>query len=265
MNRDDIIIRGMRNGILVSFDDSLDIDTFYSRLAEQLEDPEVQPLFGAGQVILDLGTRDIANVEMTEVAAIFDRYGLSLQRIIARPETGPPAVLERDRYHGKKKAVWTKPRPLPSEPWPGTGEEAAVAADKTLPAAEVIENRPQAKEEVNSARSLGNEDGNTLLIQRNLRSGQSVEYNGNVVIMGDVNPGAEVIAGGSIVVLGSFRGIAHAGASGDESSTITAFRLRPIQLRIAGHITRPPDGDSAGPEIPEIARIREGVVVIEKY
>jgi septum site-determining protein MinC len=127
---------------------------------------------------------------------------------------------------------------------------------------------PSAKaknEEIPSLGNLPDGEGNTLLIKRNLRSGQTVEYPGNVVIMGDVNPGAEVIAAGNIVVWGSFRGIAHAGATGDEASTITAFRLRPTQLRIAGHITRAPDDDEDGPEIPEIARIRGGVVVIERY
>lgn len=112
----------------------------------------------------------------------------------------------------------------------------------------------------------GTEDQpNTLLIQRSLRSGQSIQYSGNVVIMGDVNPGAEVIASGNIVVMGFFKGVAHAGATGDENATITAFRLQPTQLRIAGHITRPPDEEMATPKIPEIARIKDGMVVIEKY
>jgi septum site-determining protein MinC len=105
---------------------------------------------------------------------------------------------------------------------------------------------------------------NTILVQRTIRSGQTIQHDGNIVILGDVNPGGEIIAGGNIVVLGSLRGIAHAGALGNQSAIVAAFRLEPTQLRIAQHITRAPDGESWQPQLPEIARIKNGVVVIEK-
>jgi len=73
-----------------------------------------------------------------------------------------------------------------------------------------------------------------------------------------------VIAGGNILVMGSLRGMAHAGVFGDEAAVIAAYRLKPIQLRIATHITRPPDGEKYLIDYPEVARIREGRVVIEK-
>lgn len=104
----------------------------------------------------------------------------------------------------------------------------------------------------------------TVLIYRNLRSGQKIFNKGNMVILGDVNPGAEVIAGGNILVMGALRGMAHAGAFGDEKAIIAAFRLSPTQLRIANHITRPPDGESIIVNNPELAKIRAGKVVIEK-
>lgn len=106
---------------------------------------------------------------------------------------------------------------------------------------------------------------NTILIQKTLRSGQSIKHSGNVVILGDVNPGAEVIAGGHVVVMGAVRGVVHAGAFGDEGATITAFCLNPMQLRICNHITRSPDGDRPNLEQPETARIKNGMVIIEKY
>jgi len=108
-------------------------------------------------------------------------------------------------------------------------------------------------------------DDNTVLIQRTLRSGQKIHYDGNVVIIGDVNPGAEVVATGNIIVMGAVRGVVHAGAGGNEKAMVLAFRLEPTQLRIAGHITRPPDGQDLKPEQPEIARIKNGVVTIEIY
>jgi len=104
----------------------------------------------------------------------------------------------------------------------------------------------------------------TVMICRHLRSGQKLFTEGNAVILGDVNPGAEVIAGGNILILGSLRGMVHAGAFGDETALISAYRMNPTQLRIANHITRPPDGESVELNIPELAKIRAGKVVIEK-
>lgn len=108
-------------------------------------------------------------------------------------------------------------------------------------------------------------DDNTILIKRTVRSGQCIQFDGNVVVMGDVNPGSEIIASGNIVVMGALRGVVHAGATGNEEATVSAFKLQPTQLRIANHITRAPDGDYPIPEHPETARIKDGVVVIEIY
>lgn len=107
----------------------------------------------------------------------------------------------------------------------------------------------------------------TLLIRRTLRSGQRVNFSGNVVVLGDVNPGAEVNAGGDIVVMGWLRGMAHAGADGNERAVVSAFRLNPTQLRIAQYIGRPPD--DPGPrdvgEVPERAEVRDGQLVIDRW
>ncbi|MCI8336050.1 MAG: septum site-determining protein MinC [Peptococcaceae bacterium] len=114
------------------------------------------------------------------------------------------------------------------------------------------------------AENLDNEK--TLLLQKTLRSGQSIHYDGNVVVLGDVNPGAEIVAAGHIVVFGALRGVVHAGASGEAGATVTAFSLAPTQLRIASLITRPPDGAVVVfPEHPEIAKIKDGSVVIERF
>ena len=109
--------------------------------------------------------------------------------------------------------------------------------------------------------------GHTMLIQRTLRSGQNINFDGNVVVLGDVNHGAEVIASGHVVVMGALRGVVHAGAGGFEGATITALELAPTQLRICSHITRSPDGEDAGDRLalPETAKIKDGSVVIEKY
>jgi len=101
-----------------------------------------------------------------------------------------------------------------------------------------------------------------LVIAKTLRGGQKIVYEQSVVVIGDVNPGAEVVAGGDIIVLGTCRGIAHAGAYGNRQATITAGRLVANQLRIAGVIARSPDNPKS-PEYAETARIIEGAVLIQ--
>jgi len=108
-------------------------------------------------------------------------------------------------------------------------------------------------------------DENSILVQRTLRSGQSISYDGNIVIVGDVNPGAEVVASGNVVVMGYLRGVVHAGAGGDENAAVYAYRLQPTQLRIANHITRAPDGEETRSQDPEVARVKDGIVVIEAF
>lgn len=108
-------------------------------------------------------------------------------------------------------------------------------------------------------------DENTILVQRTLRSGQSISSDGNVVILGDVNPGAEVMATGDVIVMGSLRGVVHAGATGNNTAVVVALKLQPTQLRIANHITRPPDQEVLTPVSPEIASIKDGVVTIEAF
>lgn len=104
----------------------------------------------------------------------------------------------------------------------------------------------------------------TLMVKRTLRSGQRVEFEGNVIVKGDVNAGAEVLATGDIIILGALRGIAHAGAAGDTTVEVIAFDFRPVQLRIAGFIARPPE-NAPRSRCPEVARVREESIVVDRY
>lgn len=73
----------------------------------------------------------------------------------------------------------------------------------------------------------------TKFVQNSLRSGQKEEYPGSIVICGDVNSGAEIIAGGNIMILGALRGVAHAGANGNTMAIISANNIDITQIRIA--------------------------------
>lgn len=102
-----------------------------------------------------------------------------------------------------------------------------------------------------------------VLVRRTLRSGYSLQYSGHVVVIGDVNPGGEIVAGGDVVVWGRLRGMVHAGAEGDEDAVVCAMDLAPTQLRIAGHISTTPI--RRGNIQPELARIIDGQVVAEPW
>ena len=117
-------------------------------------------------------------------------------------------------------------------------------------------------------RALDNQiidQGMTKYIYSTLRSGGSIKFDGNIVIIGDVNPGAEVIATGNIIIMGTLRGIAHAGFSGNVEAMVVAFSLEPTQLRIANIIARSPDQQDFKPNYPEKACINENSIIILPY
>jgi len=100
-----------------------------------------------------------------------------------------------------------------------------------------------------------------LYLRSTVRSGMSVRHRGSVFLLGDLNPGGEIIAGGDIWVWGRLRGLVHAGAEGDRSAVILALQLEPTQLRIADQVARPPEGGSP-PNTPEVVYLQEGVICI---
>jgi len=110
----------------------------------------------------------------------------------------------------------------------------------------------------------------TTYVKQTLRSGQIVNYDGNVVIIGDCHPGSEVIASGDITIWGILSGIAHAGAKGNPRAKVRALKMNAIQLRIANHYARKPDGmNTIFPErtstfTPEEARVINNEIVIFK-
>lgn len=103
----------------------------------------------------------------------------------------------------------------------------------------------------------------TLYHRGTLRGGQALHNLGNLVVVGDVNPGAELVASGDIVVFGALRGVAHAGAQGDRGARVIALELSPTQLRIATAIA---SGEaSAKPRGPEHASIVGDRIVVVPF
>ncbi|OGO75889.1 MAG: septum site-determining protein MinC [Chloroflexi bacterium RIFOXYC12_FULL_59_14] len=110
-----------------------------------------------------------------------------------------------------------------------------------------------------------------MWIGRTLRSGTRIEFPGNIVVLGDVNPGAEVIADGSILVWGRVRGVAHAGANGDQSAVVCGLDLSAGQIRIAGAATIPPAlskvevSERSGEVRPEKISLKDGILQMEPW
>lgn len=110
------------------------------------------------------------------------------------------------------------------------------------------------------------EEGITKFYRGTVRSGQLISYDGNIVILGDVNPGAEIQAGGNIIVMGWLRGTVHAGMYGNDKAIVASLSLQPVQLRIANIITRPPDEQKyESPSVPEIAFVKDNMIFIESF
>lgn len=107
-----------------------------------------------------------------------------------------------------------------------------------------------------------------------LRSGQAIESEAGIVVVGDVNPGASVSANGSIVILGTVKGNVYAGLGGDESAFVVALDMDPIQIRIGSILAKSPDKplrrrrrrrsakETASP-VPQIAFAKDGMICIE--
>lgn len=124
----------------------------------------------------------------------------------------------------------------------------------------ILEDR---EEKVNKVFS-GVYEGRTKFIRKTIRGGQSINYSGNIVIIGDVNPGAEIYAAGNIIVLGTLKGHVHAGFGGNDKAIIAAFSLQPEILQIASIMTRSPE-DGLKPQYPEVAKVKDNTIIVEPY
>lgn len=158
----------------------------------------------------------------------------------------------RDNLSGQGVSLWAV---LSSSP---TTEQTA----QTLGLATRI-SRPRPDRSMASIQTTIQGGEQAIMVKRTLRSGFVLEFPGSIVVVGDVNPGAQIIAGGNIFVWGRVRGVVHAGAEGDEEAVVCALDLSPTQLRIAGQIAITPN--RKGKSQPEIARLKEGRVIAEPW
>lgn len=239
-----VSFKGTREGILILLDEQDDFDAVLSQLREKLDG--AGDFFQGGGAIVDVGRRELTRDEYAALVHVLqDEHALALLRVVAN-------LPERNRPNGRK----------------GVTVLRRLEADDIC---ELEEEQPQAqppkpqRTTVRQTLHPQEVEDSTLFVHRTLRSGQRVNYDGSVVIIGDVNPGAEVVASGDILVMGALRGLAHAGARGSALAKVVAFCLAPMQLRIASFIARAPDEGSESGTQPEQAVIKDGMLVIEPY
>ncbi|MBN1135891.1 MAG: septum site-determining protein MinC [Anaerolineae bacterium] len=181
--------------------------------------------FRGGRVALRVGDRSMSAEQLQAIGAILERMGMTLWAV-----------------DGDHPATYVAARELELE----------------------VDLRPSAPPAAAASEPISLEEMAGIVVHRTLRSGQAVHYPGHVTLIGDVNPGAEIVAGGDIVVWGRLRGNAHAGAMGDEQAVICALQMQPNQIRIGAHIARPPDR-SWRPKAPEKASVQDGGIVVERW
>jgi septum site-determining protein MinC len=170
------------------------------------------------------------------------------------------------KYRGKKLEPWQEQKisALISE----KADAVIESFEEDIPAPGNEPEEPVKTREKPSIKLMyfkGLDEGMAKFHKGTVRSGQLVSFEGNLVIIGDVNPGGEIIATGNVVVMGSLRGMVHAGADGNREAVVVALSLQPTQLRIADVISRPPDVKEARQGlIPEMAFVKDGLVYIER-
>ncbi|MCB9421902.1 MAG: septum site-determining protein MinC [Ardenticatenaceae bacterium] len=227
-DKQQINIKGIRDGLLVTLG-SAGFQDMAAALLDELR--QKQAFLQGSRVMIEAGQRPLTTTQLAELQALFTRHELELYAVLAERE--------ETRVAARELGLATR--------LPGSNTDLNGNA---LPALQPANNAREA---------VLNSPGG-LLLKETLRSGRSVYHEGPVVVIGDVNPGAEVIAGGDVIVWGRLRGLVHAGALGDETAVICALALTPTQLRIADQIAIPPD-DNSGKLSPEQAIIRDGQII----
>jgi septum site-determining protein MinC len=222
-----VAIKGTRNGLLLTLEPETPFGELLSALAQRLA--EAPSFFRGASLALDTSRRSLRRSEQTQLEALLAHYQMSVMPLDAAATT-------------RKDAEFTLSHSV------GTSPLTQVAGERM---------------QLPSQRDPRDSD-DTLFLRRIVRSGQAIHHHSNVVVLGDVNPGAEIIAGGDIIVWGVLRGMVHAGYPDNMKAIVCSLLLAPVQLRIAHLLSRPPDGIEVQPR-PEVATIRDGQIVVEAW
>jgi septum site-determining protein MinC len=228
-----VTIKGRSNGVVIEIGKGHWAEIL-AELSERLD--QSGSFFRGGSVALDVGARPLLEAELEEVRKLLSASGLGLGVVRTSAERTFEAAI-------------------------ALGLAAQLSGGGEQEAAEV--------------EPSGSNQGfaRYFVYRGNLRSGQILERKEHILVIGDVNPGAELVSQGDVLVWGRMRGIAHAGSGGDRRAVVVALHLDPIQLRVAGlfaiDLTQPERGGrrprKSSEKRPEIAYIANEQIVIEPW
>jgi septum site-determining protein MinC len=233
-----IAIKGTRNGLLLTLEPETPFSELLNALSHRLS--EAPGFFRGASLALDTRRRDLRISERTQLEELLANYQMSVtsleQTLIVKQHE--PEIIAPD---------------VGSEPTLDVSNETTITA-------EILDEQTPAQVDRLDPR----DSDDTLFLRRTIRSGQAIHHASNIVILGDVNPGAEIVASGDIMVWGALRGMVHAGYPNNENAIVCSLVLAPVQLRIAHLLSRPPDGFQVQAR-PEFATIKNGQIVVEAW
>jgi len=226
-----ITIKSQGDRINILLDENADFDTLTATLRKKMSD--ARQFFEGAVMNIAFQGRELVEIEKIQLMNVITTETTMKATLVPNEEERQSFFIPRLIKRAKE----------PKEP-PVIKEEP-----KTVPM---------------SPPTMGYDEWNTAYYQGGLRSGQTIKFDGSVVILGDANPGSEVIATGNVIVLGSLKGMAHAGCNGDTSCFVSAQVLQPTQLRIANLITYIPVPEKGKKELPKasIAYVVDGQVFV---
>lgn len=229
MSQEHVTIKGVGDGLLITISPTEEWQVITSELAARID--EKSAFFAGARITIDTGSRPVPKYELSSLKALLERRGLSLMMVQSESKTTIQSAEALDLRTVYKTDDITHPN---------NRDIAAIDPEE-----------------------IGTPG---VLINRTLRSGRTVHSRGHVVVLGDVNAGAEIVAAGDIIVWGKLRGTVHAGADGDTSAIICALDMTPMQLRIAGYISISPQETIKGRKPrPEVASIKNDQIVVEAW
>jgi len=220
----DFQIKGINDGLLVTLGEG-EWPILREHLLRNIE--ERSAFFQGARVALDVGNHTLKAAELGALRDKLGDYGISLTAVLSSSPTTEKTAL----MLGIATTIQSTKRVTPTakpveEPVPVIGEMA-------------------------------------VFVQKTMRSGARVQNTGTVVVLGDVNPGAEIIAGGNIIIWGRMRGTAQAGCDGNEKAIVCALEMAPMGIRIAGSSLEVKP--TKGKPVPEVASLVSGVVIIQPW
>lgn len=257
-----IAIKGHRHGLLIMFSGPAD-EPWLTRLRELEDKLNANPgFFKGGQVALDVRDMALSDDDLRRSLALLESHDVTLWAVVSQDEL-TQARVRALRLSDRLAPLEATPAQKPFASGNGAPAGPPISAD-SMPEAQAA--KPTAAPQPEEDHTTEGTDG--LLARRRVRSGQVLRHPGHIVVVGDVNPGAQLIAGGDIIVWGRLQGTAHAGALGDTNAVICALEMSPALIKIAdaARALRPGEQRSRNKTgKPELARLKDQQIMLTTW